>query len=451
MQRYFFSLFLFFSILSGSLTESARAQISTSDRRSDIREYRIQKILLTQIESAITPAIQNYLQAAYTHATEANFDAVQIRINTPGGLVSSTRDILSLIGSSSIPTIVWIGPEGASATSAGAIIAAAAHILLIADGGHIGAATPILPGGEDIKEGDSRSKAINDLTALVQSLAQLRGRNTDLYKSMITEASSYTAQEAVQEHIVDGLANSPRELLTAIHGRSLLLKDEQVRISLPDPPELHSFDMDLGQKLLNILSDPNLAYILFLLGSALLYLEMQMPGTFLSGALGVLCLTLAGIGFHVLPVNFGAMGLIILAFILMILEVFVSSFGLLTISAIGSLLTGSLFLFRTDEAYIEVSRTLVIAVALSVSLFMAGLGLFWLRDRRSRTSRDDYYSLKGAEGHIIKVLSGSAGGLYHYQIRVRGEVWNACSENEYQSGDLCTISGQKEHELMLII
>ena len=417
---------------------------------NQIREYPLRKILDTSIDSPITPAILSYLEEACRHASEQNFDALLIRLNTPGGLLSTTREILTLIGESPIPVIVWVTPGGASATSAGAIISSGAHLLFMAEGSNIGAATPIMASGENLGKGDLKEKAINDLVALVQSLAGLWGRNGSLYKEMVINAASYTATEAKEKKIIDGLANSREELIFQLSEKTLTLQGQKLRLR-PLQPLFDSFPMDTGQKLLNILADPNLSYILFILGACLLWLEMQAAGGFIAGSLGGLCLVLSGIGLHVIPVNFGAMGLILFGLIFLVLEAFIASFGILTISGIASLLAGSLFLFRTDEAYIGVSISLMIATALSLGLFVAAMGLFWFRDREKYRQPEDYYSLKGGRGSVIKALPEAKNGIYYYQVKIAGEVWNARSERRYRPGDPCSILGKKPGELLLLI
>lgn len=448
MVRTLKRLDLFCLLLSFLLTQS----LSGNEPESQVKSasYEVNKILDLSVDSPITPAVFSYLTEAYDYAIKTSHQMVLIRMNTPGGLVSTTKEILSLIGDSRIPTVIWITPEGASATSAGAIISSGAHQLYMSGGTNIGAATPILPGGKDETNKDLKSKAVNDLVALVESLSQLRGRNPEHYAEMIKEASSYSSKQALEKNIVDGVVSTQNDLFEAMNGRLIVLKGKKLTLSM-NRPELTSFEMDLGQILLNIMSDPNFAYILFILGAALIYFELQAPGTFIAGSLGVACLILSGIGFHILPVNFGAFGLIILSFVLLILEAFVTSFGLLSLAGIASLVTGSLFLFRTDEAYIEVSRLLIASVSLSVGLFIAAMGLFWFKDAQKNRVQDNYYSMEGMQGTVVHVLKGGAGELHRYQIKISGEVWNALSESEYEEGDTCVVKNKSDGDLNLMI
>lgn len=444
LNRVYLILFLFCFSMNQTLSAVG------PEEESQPVPYGVEKILDLSIDSPITPAVFSYLTEAYEYGVKHSYHMILIRMNTPGGLVSTTKEILSLIGDSAIPTVIWITPEGASATSAGAIISAGAHLLYMSGGTNIGAATPILPGGKDETNKDLKSKAVNDLVALVESLSLLRGRNPEHYAEMIREASSYSSKQALEKNIIDGIVSTQKDLIEAMDGRSVSLKGKQLKLSV-NQPVLTAFEMDLGQVLLNIMSDPNFAYILFILGAALIYFELQAPGTFIAGSLGVACLILSGIGFHILPVNFGAFGLIILAFVLLVLEAFVTSFGLLSIAGIASLVTGSLFLFRTDEAYIEVSRLLIASVSLSVGLFIAAMGLFWLRDAKKNRVPDNYYSMAGMQGTIVNVIDGQQGDYHRYQIKISGEVWNALSESRFEKGDTCKVKHKNEHDLNLII
>ena len=178
-------------------------------------DIQINEVLELNIDSPITPATFNYIDQGFKRASKQNSDAILIKLNTPGGLVSTTKEILTLIGSSEKPVFVWISPEGASATSAGAIIASAAHILLMSDGTNIGAATPIQMSG-DIEKSDVRSKSVNDLKALVQSLAQTRGRNAELFGDMIEKASSFEAKVANDQNLIDGILNKKSNLTRLI-------------------------------------------------------------------------------------------------------------------------------------------------------------------------------------------------------------------------------------------
>ena len=401
------------------------------------KTYSIKSILSVNVDSSINPATLSYLQSAYKKAEEKKNTALLIKLDTPGGLVSTTKSILTLMGKSSVPTIIWITPEGASATSAGAIISSGAHFLFMSQGTNIGAATPVQM-GKDIPK-DLRNKAINDLVALVSSLSVARGRNSKLFAEMIKTAKSYQAEKALKQKIINGITNDLDSVLKSINHKSFSLKGKKYQIKL-ESPKLIEFSMDLGQSLLNILANPNMAYILFLIGAALIYFEFQAPGTIIPGAAGALCLILAGIGFQVLPLNFGALGLIILAFVFFIAEVFVASYGLLSVAGICALVFGSLFLFRTDDSYMNISQDLILACALGIGLFLFAMGLYIIWDRKTHKKPKNIYTEKGKEALVIKALGfNHQQKTYHYLVRVDGEIWQASSNQDYEKGQVCQV------------
>ncbi len=410
--------------------------------------FNITKILSVTIDSSINPATYSYLQGEYARAQRESYQAVLIKLNTPGGLVSTTKDILTLMGESEIPTFVWITPEGASASSAGAILASAAHVLAMSAASNIGAATPVEM-AKDIQGGDLRKKAINDLVALVQSLSESRGRNASLFGKMVADAASYGAQEALHSKLIDFIASSEAEFIQKANGALITIKGKKVQLATQASTLVSSYDMDLGQKLLNILANPNLSYVFFLIGAALIYLEFQSTGI-IAGSLGVACLILAGIGFQVLPLNFGALGLLILAFIMFILETYFTSHGLLSLVGLGALVIGSLFLFRTDQAYISMSLSLILTAVMVIAAFVFASLYYVLRERAQQKIPASFNSLIGKEALVLSILSKDDNGAYVYQVKVAGEIWQAKSEQVFQVGEKCTIKGESKGLNLLI-
>lgn len=410
-------------------------------------EYNVNKVLSLEINSSINPATFNYLSSGFQKAKKDNFDLVLIKINTPGGLISTTKQILTLFGSSDIPTAVWVTPEGASATSAGAIIASGAHILAMSDGTNIGAATPVGL-GKDIPDENLKAKAINDLVALVQSLCETRGRNGILFGEMIKKASSFKAREALKKNLINGIANQEAEIFKIIDGKTVAIKGKPVTFKTGEIIVTH-YKMDFGQRLLDMLANPNMAYILFILGAALLYLELQAPGGFIAGSIGVVSLLFAGIGFQILSVNFGALALISVSFVLFILEAYVTSYGLISLAGVAALTTGSFFLMRTDQAYIELSSSLIISTVLGIVLFLVLIGYFLVKDVMKQKKRQ-FFSLVGKTGIISEVLP-PIGDLNYYQVKISGERWKAASPNKFEIGNECEILEQNSEKIILKI
>ena len=405
-------------------------------------KYQVKKITVLEVNASINPATFNYLNDNLRKLNSDNKDLAVIKLNTPGGLVSTTKEIITLIGSVDYPIAVWVTPEGASATSAGAIIASSAHILVMSDGTNIGAATPINL-GKDIEQKDAKAKAVNDLVALVRSLSKARGRSPGEFEKMISEAKSLDAREALNSNVIDQIIDSNLEFKRYLKSLPLTIKGKHILVEADKEVDLKVIQMDAGQQILNIFANPTTAYILFIIGAALIYFELQAPGGIIAGGIGALCLVLAGIGFQVLPLNVGAMGLIVLSFALFIVEVYVTSFGVLTIAGLASLVFGSLFLFRTDNSLIELEQGVVFSVAGSVAVYVIFIGWFLLKTYKNHKS---LFSQSNETGVVSNVLEN---GLY--QIKINGEIWKATSEQQFSINEKVEVIKENEESLILKI
>ncbi len=388
-------------------------------------DLKVNKVFEFSINSTINPATYRYLSKGLKKVPENSM--ALIKLNTPGGLVSTTKDILNLFGEAKFPIIVWITPEGSSATSAGALISAGADYLFMSDGTNIGAATPIASTGKNIDGSDKKSsddagsdlraKAINDLVALTTSLCEKYGRNKNAFKLMISEAKSYSAQQAKKENVINQIVNSKKDLV-----KELKLSD----------PEFIEMPRSMIDTLLDIIANPQLAYIFFLLGAALIYFEMQAPGGFIAGALGAGCLLLAGIGFQVLPINFAAAGLVLLSLILFILESYITSYGILFIGGLLSLVFGSLLLFDTPDSLLILDRR-VIFVTIATLLGIFGFIAYIFFKESDAPSSDHFNIPKDKKGSVFKVLDLIGPSIY--QIKVQGQFWKAKSKDKLEPGD----------------
>jgi len=386
-------------------------------------------------------------------------------MTTPGGLVSTTKEILNLIGDCQFPVVVWIAPEGSSATSAGAIIASGAHYLYMSDGTNIGAATPITMSGDigskpsstenknqpssEKGTSDARAKAVNDLVALVRSLSETRGRDATSYALMIEEAKSYTAQEAEQKKIIDKVANHLSEIYAHINSKTIKIKGTEFHIQIPPMVEVVYLDYSLADKLLNTFSSPEVAYILFLLGAALIYFELQAPGGFIAGGFGLIALLLAGVGFHVLPVNFGGVGLLILSFILFLLEVYIPSFGLIAVAGVAALIFGSLILFESPDSLIVLDHLVIITTIASIVLILATLS-FYLYHTRLKVVKKDFFLPLGHIGKISKTLH-QEGSQYWYSGKINGVLWKVVSHDKLEVGDSFKVISEHTNTLSLVV
>ncbi|MBF0359692.1 MAG: nodulation protein NfeD [Oligoflexia bacterium] len=455
-------------------------------------EIQIDKTLLLKINSTINPATLNYLKSGFDRVQRENIKLILIKINTPGGLVSTTKDILTLFGESDVPVIVWVTPEGASATSAGAIISSGSHFLFMSQGTNIGAATPVsidgnigeepkkdpndqndkkdkkdkndkkdkqdkndvldlqgkkpfkMPFSDGGQSSDLRKKAINDLVALVKSLGHTRGRNAELFADMIIKASSFESKEALSKGLINAIANNIDDIFKFINNKEVSIKGQKFLLKTNPNIRVIDQEMDIGQQILDIFANPSLAYILFIIGAALIYLEMQAPGGFIAGSIGAICLLLSGIAFQVLPLNFGSLGLIILSFVFFILETYVTSYGVLMILGIISLTFGSLFLYRSENSYLDFHSSVVYSTVFAIALFVSFISLYWAYDARKRRKgldrkQSDHHKVIGKNGTIVSCASStsatSTGTLSnHYQVKISGEIWNCWSKEKIEPG-----------------
>jgi membrane-bound serine protease (ClpP class) len=425
----------------------------------------VNKIYHLKISGSINPAVYNYLKHSFEKiekkTNSVDTPAVIIQMNTPGGLVSTTKDILTLFGKYPWPILVWVGPEGASATSAGAFISAAAHVLLMAPGTNIGAATPITMSGDLPKDprnqnqksdeqkkveqksaSDVRAKAMNDLMALVRSLSQARGRNSEAFEEMISKASSFTANEAINNKIAEKILHTVNDLPQVIHQMQVIIRGEK-RTLITSQAKIEEIKMSLGDKFLNILSHPQTAYLLFLLGAALLYFEFQSPGGFIAGSLGVICLLFAAFAFQVLPLNMIALLFIVASFAFFILEIYITSYGMLSLVGLASLIFGSLFLFDTDDSLLEFHWKYVASTVSGVIITMGLMG-YYLWTTRRKDNQEDFFVPINKEGVVIQIIEE---GLY--QVKVGGEMWKAKSNQDLSLQDKIQVTGSKSGQLLL--
>lgn len=404
--------------------------------------YDVKEIRILSVNSAITPATLDYLSH---HLGKSTVNRVTIiKMNTPGGLVTTTKDIIALFSRGNHPVAVWVTPEGASAASAGSIIASGAHFIFMAPGTNMGAATPVGL-GEDIKEGDGRKKAMNDLTATVRSLSEVRGRPSRPFEEMITEAKSFTDKESLELKIIDGIVSDEGSLIKSLQGKSWKNGNNTLTLSIPESTPVKIVEPSFGQKLLEVLTNPSTAYFLFLLGAALLYFELQAPGGFIAGSIGAAFLVLAAIAFQVLPLDWGAFGLMLVGVVCLLLELYVTSYGLLGLAGISAFILGSLFLFHGEEGFISVQYPVLVSTFLGILVPMVFLTWYVLKDVRKKKEPSNFFMPLDSQG----VVMGRTGA--HYQVKVRGEIWNAKSDEILVEGDRVSVIEADDKQLTLKI
>ena len=430
MKKIFWGFWLFFSL---SIFNSVYAEKE--------KEMTINNIVILKINSAITPATKDYIQENISKATDQSL--IVIKLNTPGGLVATTKDIISLVSNSAHPVAIWIAPEGAAASSAGALIATSAPFIFMSPGTIIGAATPINL-GSNISEGDGRNKIVNDLKAMVRSMSQLHNRPGVFFEDMITTARSFTDQEALKLEIIDGVVSTPAEMIPVLSKKSIHLLGEQYKIKI-EHVMISEMEPSIGQKILEVLANPSASYFLFLLGIALIYFEFQAPGGYISGAAGFSLVIISAIAFQVLPLHWGAFSLIICGLVLLIMDLYLPSHGLLSIAGLIASLLGSLFLFHNVSGFIEIKYSVIISCFLGITLPLAFI--FWYTNKHDvkHLGKDDFFAPIGGIGTIVTVEES------FYQIKVNGQFWRGLSEETLSVGDQVEVIEKVSNQLMVKI
>jgi membrane-bound serine protease (ClpP class) len=378
-----------------------------------------QTVVAIKLDDTINPVAADFIHTSLQRAEEQNAQCLIIQLNTPGGLLKSTRVIVSDILEAKIPVVVYVWPPGAQSASAGVFVTLAAHIAAMAPGTNIGAAHPVsLQGGMD---SIMTEKATNDAAAFVRTIAEKRNRNVSWAEEAVRKSISITETEALQQHVVDLVARNLDSLLIEIDGRKVEVATGTVILHTKGA-KVERLEMGFTVKVLDILSDPNIAYILMLLGIYGIIFELYNPGSILPGVVGVISLILAFYSMHTLPINYAGLGLILFAIILFIAEVKVTSHGLLAVGGVISLILGSMMLIRSESAleFVQISWSVILtsaAVTLLFFLFVVGFGVRALRSKPS-TGRE---GLVGELGSSLTPLSPEG------RVRVHGEIWDAVS------------------------
>lgn len=391
--------------------------------------------LLLNIKSAISPATQEYIERGLSQAAKQNAQVVILQLDTPGGLDKSMRGIISNILASPIPVIAYVAPSGARAASAGTFILYASHIAAMAPGTNLGAATPVNIAGDGSEKKEKspdamEKKVTQDAMAYIRSLAQLRNRNVQWAEQAVKQGASLSANEALQMKVIDVIATDIPDLLTKINNRQVSIQG-QTKTLATDKLSVNEFTPDWRVKFLNIITDPNVVYILMLLGIWGLFFEFSNPGFVLPGVTGAICLLLALYGFQLLPINYVGFALIIFGIGCLIAEAFVSSFGALGIGGIIAFALGSLFLVETGAGF-QIAWQLILAATLTTAAFFLLIVNIALRSR-FRPVVSGREELIGQTG----VVEVDANGLM--RMRVKGEMWQVHAEQPLHQGTLVRV------------
>lgn len=376
-----------------------------------------QSVVSLKIDGVINPAASAFIERGIENASEKNAECLIIQLNTPGGLLKSTRVIVSSFLESKIPVIVYVSPGGAQAGSAGVFITMAAHIAAMAPGTNIGAAHPVdMEGKMDSVMGE---KVTNDAAAFIRTIAEKRNRNLKWAEDAVRKSQAITETEALDTNVIDLIAKNLDDLLSQIDGKQVETVDGTVTLHTKGA-RIEPMEMGWAEKFLDVLSNPSIALILFQLGVLGLMLELYNPGSIFPGIVGVICLVLAFYSMHTLPINYAGLALIIFGFILFLLEIKIISHGMLAIGGAISTFLGSIMLIRTSSLleFVEISWVVIItsvAVTTFFFIFLVGLGLKAQRKKPTTGSE----GLIGEIGEAITLLNPEG------TIRIHGEFWQA--------------------------
>jgi membrane-bound serine protease (ClpP class) len=383
-------------------------------------------VYLLSVDGTINPALSDYIIKGIEEAEQNKAACVIIRMDTPGGVVTTTKTIIKEMINAKLPVVVYVAPSGSSASSAGALITVAADVAAMAPGTNIGAAHPVAGGGQEIGESMSE-KIINDLTAYIRSIVVKKGRNAEWAEQAIRESVSITAKEALDIKVIEIIADSLPDLLEKLHGRQVEKEGRNFTLETKGA-QIEKILPGLRFKILDVVANPNIAYILMMIGGIGIMMELYNPGLIFPGVVGGICLLLSFFALQVLPVNYVGIMLIILSVILFILELKIASFGLLSLGAIISLTLGSIMLFDTGETAMRVSWSVIIPMVSMVSaFFIFALGLVvkaWLKQPRT-----------GKQGLIGEVGVALTNLDTDGKVAIHGEYWNANSDGHILKGE----------------
>lgn len=427
-------------LLTGGLLHYALGQ--TGNKKTPDNEAREGKlpapVAMIVVKHVINPSTADFVVESVKRAERENAQCLVIMLDTPGGLIDSTREIVQSFFASSIPVIVFVAPSGARAGSAGVFITMASHVAVMAPGTNIGAAHPVGGSGEDI-QGDMKQKVVNDAVAQVRSWAQERGRNVDWVEKAIRESASITDKDALELKVVELSANDMTDLLNKLNGREVNMGGGKKVTLNTAGAQIIEYKMSLKQKIVSTISQPNVAYILLLIGMLGLFLEYVHPGTLVPGIVGGICIILFFVVQN-LPINYVGVALILLAVIFFIAEIFVTSFGLLTIGGIISFVIGAILLFDTPTSTVTVSRSVIYPTVAVFAAAFLGAGLLVLKSQFKKP-------ISGKEGLIGGIGEARTDIAPTGTVFFHGEFWTAHSKTPIPQGAKVKVLAVKDMKL----
>ncbi len=389
-----------------------------------------EEIIVANYEGIINPVAAEYLHDALMLAESSGAQALIFQLDTPGGLDTSMRLMIKDITGSLIPVIVFVAPSGGRAASAGVFITMAAHVAVMAPGTNIGAAHPVSMGGE--MDNTMKEKVENDAVAYIKSIAQQHGRNVSWAEDAVRKSISSTEQEALKLKVIDMIAEDIPTLLKLLQGKKIAVSNGTVTFS-SETATLHEFPMGTRLELLKILSDPNIAYLLMSIGTIGIMAELYSPGAILPGIIGAISLILAFYSLQSLPVNYAGAFLVILGAVFLLLEISVTSYGLLALGGLAAMTLGGLFLIKGDAPFLQVSLSFLLPTVMTIGGLIGIIAWTAVKSTRRRP-------ITGAEGMIGSIGIAKTDVNPHGQITIRGEIWEAVSQTPIRQGEAAEVT-----------
>jgi membrane-bound serine protease (ClpP class) len=385
-----------------------------------------------RINGIIGPPVAGFIKESIEKCSGKGSEALLILLDTPGGLDTSMRDIIKNIMDSSVPVIVYVYPSGARAASAGAIILLSSHIAAMAPGTNVGAAHPVTIGKEKVEE-EVAKKAVNDAEAYARSIAMKRGRNVEWAAKAVKESSSITAKDALEKHVIDVMADNIDELLAKIDGKTVDVRGKQVALRTKGAVRV-DIEMPLKYRLLSYLSDPNVAYILMMMGIYGILFEIYSPGTIFPGVIGGISIILALYAFQTIPISFAGLALIFLGVIFFVLELKIVSHGLLGIAGVISIVIGSIMLIDLPYSVLSISWKTILVVAIVSAAFIFGVLSYAVKAQLSKVKT-------GMEGLVGETGVARTDIANKGKVSLHGEIWQARSDERIEKGEEVIVTG----------
>ena len=397
-----------------------------------------QQVLIIEVDGSINPVTADYIQRGIDKAVEEKASCLILKLNTPGGLLKSTRVIVSSILEARVPVVVYVSPNGAHAGSAGVFITMAGHIAAMVPGSNIGAAHPV--SGQQQMDSVMSEKVTNDAAAFIRSIAQNRNRDTAWAEMAVRKSVSITAREALEKNVIDLLATNVTELLQKIDGKTVTVQSASVQLQTKNAKTV-VVPMTWFEKFLNVIVDPSIAYLLMTVGFLGIIMELYNPGVIFPGVLGGISLILALYAMHTLPINYAGVALIILAVILFILEIHIVSHGILSIGGVIALLLGSFMLMKNESPleFVRISRAVIIPTVVVVAAFFLWMVTLGVRAQRRNKNITGVDSLTGSFGVAMEDFEQAG------MILLQGELWKAETTGAaIKKGQQVKITGRRD-------